>query len=243
MEVEGITLWLLGGVAQLKGEARTPGAEFRIAGVGPLTSLVLAGALALRRPGGLAAGLGGLPLAVVQYLAVINLSLAVFNLLPPRRSTAGGCCAPCCGSAAANASSAAVTAARAGRVFGFVLIALGVLQVVSGGLGGLWSALIGLFIVHAATAEEQQALVTGRLGDLRVAQVMSGPARTADPDLTVERFLHEVVLVRAVQHLPAGRADGRLVGLVTLNRLRGVPAAERTTTTLRESPARCPRSR
>ena len=233
VEVEGITLWLLGGVAKLNGEARTPGAEFRIAGVGPLTSFVLAGALALVALAGLAAGLGGLPLAVVQYLAVINLSLAVFNLLPASPLDGGRLLRALLWKRRGDASSAAVTAARAGRVFGFVLIALGVLQVVSGGLGGLWSALIGLFIVNAATAEEQQAQVTGRLGDLRVAQVMSGPARTADPDLTVDRFLHDVVLVERFSTYPLVE-DGRLVGLVTLNRLRGVPAAARATTALRE---------
>ena len=234
VEVEGITLWLLGGVAQLKGEARSPGAEFRIAGVGPLTSAVLAGSLALLALLASAAGVGGLPLAVLQYLAVINLSLAVFNLLPATPLDGGRLLRAFLWRRRGDASSAAVTAARAGRVFGFVLIALGVLQVVSGGgLGGLWSALIGLFIVQTATAEEQQALVTGRLGDLRVAQVMSGPARTADPDLTVERFLHDVVLVQRFSTYPLVGSDGRLAGLVTLNRLRGVPAAERTTTTLR----------
>ena len=235
VEVEGITLWLLGGVARLKGEAGSPGAEFRIAGVGPLTSAVLAGSLALLALLAGAAGLAGLPLAVLQYLAIINLSLAVFNLLPATPLDGGRLLRAFLWKRRGDASSAAVTAARAGRVFGFVLIALGVLQVVSGGgLGGLWSALIGLFIVQTATAEEQQALVTGRLGDLRVAQVMSGPARTADPDLTVERFLHDVVLVQRFSTYPLVGADERLVGLVTLNRLRGVPAAERTTTTLRD---------
>ncbi len=233
VEVEGITLWLLGGVARLKGEAGSPGAEFRIAGVGPLVSAVLAGSFALLALLSAGVGIDGLPLAVLQYLAVINLSLAVFNLLPAAPLDGGRLLRAYLWRRRGDASSAAVTAARAGRVFGFVLIALGVLQVVSGGLGGLWSALIGLFVVQAATAEEQQALVTGRLGDLRVAQVMSGPARTADPDLTVERFLHDVVLVQRFSTYPLVGTDGRLVGLVTLNRLRGVPAAERTTTTLR----------
>ena len=235
VEVEGITLWLLGGVAQLKGEARTPGAEFRIAGVGPLTSAVLAGAFLLLAGVGAAAGLGGLPLAVLQYLGIINVSLAVFNLLPASPLDGGRLLRAFLWKRRGDASSAAVTAARAGRVFGFVLIALGILQVVSGGgFGGFWSALIGLFIVNAATAEEQQAAMTGRLGDLRVAQVMSGPAQTADPDLTVERFLHDVVLVQRFSTYPLVDADGRLVGLVTLNRLRGVPASARASTRLRE---------
>jgi Zn-dependent protease len=82
IEVEGITLWLLGGVARLKGGARGPGAEFRVAGVGPLTSLVLGvvfGGCAMLAT---AAGAGGLPVAVLAYLAGINVLLAVFNLVP-----------------------------------------------------------------------------------------------------------------------------------------------------------------
>ena len=76
-------LWLLGGVAQLKGEARTPGADFRIAIVGPLTSFGLAIIFGLAA-GGDHVGLGtaGLPFGVLAYLAATNAMLAVFNLIP-----------------------------------------------------------------------------------------------------------------------------------------------------------------
>ncbi len=235
VEVEGITLWLLGGVAKLKGEARTPGADFRIAGVGPLTSLVLAGAFAAAAVLLIAVGGGGLPLAVLQYLAVINLSLAIFNLIPAAPLDGGRLLRSFLWRRSGNADRSAATAARVGRAFGFGLIGFGVFQLVTGsGLGGLWLAFIGLFIVNAATAEEQHAQLSGRLGDLRVGAVMSGPARTADPDLSVDRFLHDVVLVERFSTYPLVGTDGRLVGLVTLNRLRSVPPPARTTTSLRE---------
>src|SRR3712207_8225605 len=112
---------------------------------------------------------------------------------------------------------------------------LGFLQLVTGrGFGGLWLALVGLFVVNAATAEEQHALVSGRLGGLAVGAVMSSPALVADPDLTVERFLHEVALVRRFSTYPLVDPVGELVGLVTLNRLRSVPPAARATTRLRD---------
>ncbi|MDP9496924.1 MAG: site-2 protease family protein [Actinomycetota bacterium] len=241
VEVEGITLWLLGGVARLKGDSPTPGADFRIAGVGPATSLVLAVAFGISAVLWAATAGTGLVLAVLQYLAVINLSLAVFNLIPAAPLDGGRLLRSFLWRRSGDASRAAATSARVGRYFGIGLIAYGVFQLVSGqGLGGLWLAFIGLFIVNAATAEEQHAQMSGRLGGLSVGSVMSGPARTADPDLTVDQFLHEVVLVQRFSTYPLVEADGRLVGLVTLNRLRGVPPQARATTRLRD--VACPPS-
>ena len=82
IEVESIVLWLLGGVAQLRGEARTPGADFRIAIVGPLTSLGLAIGFGLATAGLGLLGVTGLPTGVLAYLAATNAMLAVFNLIP-----------------------------------------------------------------------------------------------------------------------------------------------------------------
>ena len=235
VEVEGITLWLLGGVARLRGGAPTAGAEFRIAGVGPLTSLVLGvlfGACAV-----LARGLGadGLPVAVLDYLAGINVVLALFNLVPAAPLDGGRLLRALLWRLRGDPWSSAVTAARAGRIFGFALIALGILQVVTGrGFGGLWLALVGLFVVNAASAEEQHARVSGRIGALRVGTVMTSPALVADPGTTVDRFLDEVALVQRFSTYPLVDTAGRLVGLVTLNRLRTVPPQLRATTRLRE---------
>jgi CBS-domain-containing membrane protein len=108
------------------------------------------------------------------------------------------------------------------------------------GLGGLWLALIGLFLVNAASAEEQHARMSGRLGGLTVNQVMSSPAITAGPDQTVERFLHEVALVQRFSTYPLVDAFGSLTGLVTLNRLRSVDPSARAFTPLRD--VACPLS-
>jgi Zn-dependent protease/CBS domain-containing protein len=235
IEVEGITLWLLGGVARLKGGARGPGAEFRIAGAGPLTSLVLGVLFGGGAMLATAAGADGLPVAVLAYLAGINVLLAVFNLVPAAPLDGGRLLRALLWRLRGDPWSSAVTAARAGRFFGFALIALGFLQVVTGrGLGGLWLALVGLFLVNAATAEEQHAQVSGRLGGLPVSAVMSSPALTADPDLTVERFLHEVALVQRFSTYPLVDASGAPAGLVPLNRLRAVPPSARATTRLRD---------
>jgi Zn-dependent protease len=181
VEVESIVLWLLGGVAQLRGEARTPGADFRIAIVGPLTSLGLAIGFGLAAGGLAFLGATGLPFGVLAYLAATNAMLAVFNLIPAAPLDGGRVLRAALWRWRGDRQAAAVNAARAGTVLGLVFIALGVLQVVTGyRLSGVWLALIGWFVVSAATAEKQQAKRDSQVAD---ATVRDGTAPSA-VDLT-----------------------------------------------------------
>jgi Zn-dependent protease len=247
IEVESIVLWLLGGVAQLRGEAKTPGADFRIAVVGPLTSLVLAIVFGLAAGGVVGLGGSGLPLGVLMYLAVTNAVLAVFNLIPAAPLDGGRVLRAALWQFRGDRYAAAVNAARAGRIVGFVMIALGVLQVVTGrGLGGIWLALIGWFVVSAATAEEQQARLSGRLAGVKVGQVMSAQPTVLDGNLTVADFIAQVALTHQYSTYPLVDAYRRLTGLVTLNRVRAVPPELRATTRLHQiacAPSEVPTAR
>ncbi|MEV4548356.1 site-2 protease family protein [Nonomuraea wenchangensis] len=230
IEVPRITLWLLGGVAELRNEPRTPGADLRIAVVGPVTSFVCAvvfGALALVT--------GAVPLVagMFGYLAAVNVLLAVFNLIPAAPLDGGRVLRAALWSRWGDRVRAAVAAARAGRVFGYALIALGFLQVVSGlGFQGLWLVLIGLFLVNAASAEEQQAQLGATLHGVLVGEVMSASPVTASPDETVAGLIDRLVMSRRLSTYPLVAADGRFLGLVTLNRLRQVRPEARETTRL-----------
>lgn len=235
IEVESIVLWLLGGVAQLRGEAKTPGADFRIAIVGPLTSLALAVIFGLGAGGVASLGTGGLPFGVLAYLAATNAMLAIFNLIPAAPLDGGRVLRAALWRWRGDRMTAAVSAARAGRILGFVMIALGVLQVVLGrGLGGVWLALIGWFVVSAASAEEQQARLGGRLAGVRVGQVMAPRPVVLDGNLTVNDFIAQVALTHQFSTYPLVDPYGRLTGLVTLNRVRGVPPELRATTRLQD---------
>jgi Zn-dependent protease/predicted transcriptional regulator len=235
IEVESIVLWLLGGVAQLRGEAKTPGADFRIAIVGPLTSLVLAIVFGLGAAGVASLGSAGLPLGVLMYLAATNALLAVFNLIPAAPLDGGRVLRAALWQFRGDRHAAAVNAARAGRILGFVLIALGVLQVVTGrGLGGVWLALIGWFVVSAASAEEQQARLGGRLAGVKVGQVMAVRPTVLDGNLTVADFIAQVALTHQYSTYPLVDQYGQLTGLVTLNRVRAVAPELRATTRLQE---------
>jgi Zn-dependent protease/CBS domain-containing protein len=247
IEVESIVLWLLGGVAQLRGEPRTPGADFRIAIVGPLTSLALAIVFGLAAGGVAQLGTAGLPFGVLAYLAATNAMLAIFNLIPAAPLDGGRVLRAALWRWRGNRQTAAVNAARVGRFFGFALIALGVLQVVTGsGLNGIWLALIGWFVVSAATAEEQQARLGARIAGLTVGQVMAARPTVLDGNLTVADFVARLALTQPFSTYPLVDPEGRLTGLVTLNRVRAVPAELRATTHLREiacAPAEVPIAR
>jgi len=235
IEVESIVLWLLGGVAQLRGEPKTPGADFRIAIVGPLTSLLLAVGFGLAAAGVASLGSAGLPLGVLMYLAATNALLAVFNLIPAAPLDGGRVLRAALWRWRGNRHTAAINAARAGRIFGFIMIALGVVQVVTGrGLDGVWLALIGWFLVSAATAEEQQARLSGRMAGITVGQVMATRPTVLDGNLTVDDFVAQVALTHQFSTYPLIDADGRLTGLATLNRVRAVPPNLRATTRLRD---------
>ena len=233
IEVESIVLWLLGGVATLRGEPKSPGADFRIAVAGPLTSVGLAVVFGLAAAGLTLLNVDGLTLGVLIYLAVTNAMLGLFNLLPAAPLDGGRILRAALWRWRGNRQTAAVSAARAGRLLGFGLIALGVLQLVSGdGIGGVWLALIGWFVVSSAAAEEQHARVSGRLSGLTVEQVMTPRPLALDGGLTVDDFVHQVVMSHRFSTYPLVDDLGRLTGLVTLNRARAIAPAQRATTRL-----------
>jgi Zn-dependent protease/predicted transcriptional regulator len=235
IEVESITLWLFGGVAQLKGDPRSPGADLRIAAVGPLTSLVLGVAFGAIAFGLSVAGVGGLPVAVIGYLAGINVVLAIFNLVPAAPLDGGRVLRAVLWTIWRDQQRAALAAARAGRIFGYLLVGLGLLQVAYGSsFSGLWLVLIGLFVVNAATAEQQHARVGSLLRGVVVGNVMTAHPVVADPEQTVEEFIRRTALIHPFSSYPLTDPTGRLLGLVTLNRVRSVPAERRASTKLSE---------
>ncbi len=234
VEVDGITLWLLGGVARLRGEAATPGADFRISAIGPITSLLVAAVFGVATWVAELADINSLMVAVPRYLAAINVVLAVFNTIPAAPLDGGRILRAAVWAWRGDRFTATVVAARAGRVFGFTLIALGLLQAISGTGGGLWFILLGLFVVTMASAEERHARTTTALAGVRVRDIMTANPETADANSTVTEFLRDIALLRRHSTFPLLDHTGRLQGLVTLNRIRAVPPEQRANTLLRE---------
>lgn len=235
LEVEGITLWLLGGVAQLRGEARTPGAEARIAGVGPLVSLVIGLVAAGAALGASVIGLPGLVVAAAGWLGGINLVLAVFNLLPGAPLDGGRLLRAIIWRWRGDALQATRVATGVGRLLGFGLIAFGLFELVAGqDLGGMWTMILGFFLVNAATLEHSSAELADAIRDLRVGAVMDSTLLRVPGGLRLDTFAGHVAMEqRASAYLVAG-PGGEIVGVVTPAMVGRIPPGERRERRLEE---------
>jgi Zn-dependent protease len=227
LRVRSITLWLLGGVAQLEDEPASPRDELRVAIVGPAVSLALAVGFGLAAAALSVAGGPALAVAVAAWLAIGNAALAVFNLLPAAPLDGGRVLRGLLWRRHGNRVRASVTATRAGEWVGAGLVAYGLLGAFTGwGIGTLWTALVGWFLVVAARQEREQALVGRGLGGLRAAQVIS-PAPVAPAWFTVDAFLRNYVEPWQATTLPLRGFDGHAAGVVTAAALYAVPADRR----------------
>jgi len=224
VEVDGITLWMLGGVAKLGGESPTAGAELRIASAGPATSVGLAALFGVGAFTASALGAPGLLSSALAWLALINGILAIFNLIPAAPLDGGRILSSLLWFHHGNRYRAAATAAQVGVVFGWLLVGLGGVGWLAGlGFGTLWTALIGWFLISAARAEGQMARSRLAFGDARVRDVMTPDPPRVRGWLSVSEFLrddaprlHDPVAV-------VERFDGTIAGLVSIERLRAAP--------------------
>lgn len=231
IEVQSLTLWMLGGVASLNGEPRTPGGDLRIAGIGPAVSLLLAVVFGIVAAA--VAVLDGPPLAAATFawLGGINAILAVFNLVPAAPLDGGRILRAVLWRLRGDRTRAAVTATKAGEAFAYVLVGLGLLRLLAGvGFGGIWFMLLGWFLLNAARGERMQVQVRDALADVPVREAMTAEPVTAPEDVTVSTLLHDYVLRRRHSAFPLVADDGRPVGLVTLAQVRDVPPDRRDDT-------------
>jgi Zn-dependent protease len=232
--VRSITLWLFGGVAQLQGEAHTAGADFRIAAVGPGTSVAMAVLFGGAQLAVIAAGAHGLPVGVLSWLWKINLLLAGFNLVPAAPLDGGRMLRAGLWRAWGDRTRAQVAAARAGRVFGAVLIALGVVGFAAGNPIGLWPAVLGWFLYTAAGAEERMAEMRGGVAHLLVGQVMTSHPPAVPARLNVAQLISDHLWHYRGDALAVTDGHGWLAGAVTVSAVRAVPAERRLVTPLSE---------
>jgi Zn-dependent protease len=231
---EGITLWFLGGVARLRGEAPTARAEFRIAAAGPATSLLLGVVFGVATWAAVAAGVGDLTATVLAWLAVINVVLAVFNLLPGSPLDGGRILTAALWRWWGDRTRAAVASARAGQVLGAGLVALPIVGLATEtDLGGLWTAVMGVFLWQSAAGEITGARARGALAGRTVRDVAL-PVAEASDWWTVDDL---------VRHGAPGLADvplvlrdwgGRPSGLLLPGVARRVPWAATAAVRLRD---------
>lgn len=234
VEIEGITLWLFGGVARFKGLFPSAGAEFRIAIAGPVVTAMLGVVLTALNWGLNQTAAPVEVVGVVDYLARLQWLLLGFNLLPAFPLDGGRVLRAYLWHGDANFVTATRSAARAGRVFGAVLIGLGLLALFTGaGLGGLIFAGIGWFIRQAAAAEASYAEFRQTLGGRSVGDLMTRDPDVVSPDRSIEAFIDGVAEPHGHSTYPVVDGGG-LVGLISLRLAGGVPKQDRSTRTVRD---------
>jgi Zn-dependent protease/predicted transcriptional regulator len=231
LEIDGITLWLFGGVAQFRGTFPSAGAEFRIAIAGPIVSLVLGVFF-------VAVAVGTQMTeevdAVAAWLGYINLVLLVFNLLPALPLDGGRVLRAALWAARDDFAWATRVAGNIGRGFGFLLIAGGIaLFVFANSFSGAWLAFTGWFLLGAASAEVRYLAVRDALAGLRVRDLMVREPITVPQNLSLGQFMDQVVWPNRYTTYPV-TDNGRAVGLLPFKCVAEVPRAEWDSRTVRD---------
>lgn len=220
LPVHSITLFIFGGVSNIEKEPEKPGVEFIMSVVGPVSSLVLGGIFwGVQR-----AIPPGTPLsALLGYLALINILLGVFNILPGFPLDGGRVLRSIVWGATKSLSKATNVAATTGRIFGWALIAYGVFLIFGNNLfGGLWIAFIGWFLSSAAETSRREVTLREHLSGVSVTEVMDAQPETISPDTSIEKLVHEVFLQHGRRAAPVCSGD-RIQGIITPPDVKGVP--------------------
>ncbi len=234
--IASIDLWLFGGLAKMERDARTAGEEFKVAVAGPLVTLVIAavcfGAASLIAGTGNALDATGVDgtgidpvVAVLGWVALVNFSLLVFNLIPGFPLDGGRIARALVWWRTGDRSRATRLAARLGRGVAYLMVGAGIFIAIATGdvFGGIWLAVIGLFLGSAARQSEYQNEVQSRIEGVRVADVMDSEPVAVYEDLSLDRAWDEFFLRYGWPWFPVVDRDGKLVGVVAAESVESLP--------------------
>lgn len=228
VEIEGIQLWLLGGVARMRNTVHRPVEELRFALAGPAVTLaivVVFGLAVAALPSSAPDSLR----ALLAYQALVNALILIFNLLPGFPLDGGRVLRAILWRRSGDLERATATAARVGRGFGYGLVGLGLAGAFLGASGLLWLGLIGIFLILAGQAEEAGVRLKATFPGLGLRKVMAVPATTLDADSTVDEALRDRFATLGYHAFPVVE-DGRPVGLLSIDQIQALPANGRAGT-------------
>jgi Zn-dependent protease len=235
LPVRSITLFALGGVAQMGKEAADAKTEFWMGIAGPLMSALI-GAVCL----GMAWMLGwtfvlepATPLmAMLVWLGYINIGLAIFNMVPGFPMDGGRVLRAVIWWITGNAARATRAAAATGQVIAYGFILFGIVRFFGGAdISGLWTAFIGWFLLSAAQASTAQANFAETFRDVRVADLMTRDCTPVDGNTNLQTFVHEFLL-RTARRCFVVLEKGKFIGLITLNEVKAISQARWPFTTV-----------
>jgi CBS domain-containing protein len=213
-------------MAHTRMEFENPGDEFRITVVGPISSFLIAVLFALIAWIGSRAGWGIAVVGVARYLSYINFALAIFNLLPGFPLDGGRLFRAAVWRATGDLKKATRYATNGGKLLGYLLIVVGFVSFFFGNLvGGIWLVLIGWFIRSAAESSYLQLVLRRSLAGVRAKEAMSPHPYTVRSGISLQEFVDEHVF-QGRHHAYPVVDDGRVLGIVSLERVKQIPRDE-----------------
>lgn len=224
LPVSSITLFIFGGVSNIEREPQSAGVEFQMAIVGPLTSLIIGGIcylllLPLR-------GSDSPVAAVLGYLAITNVLLGLFNLIPGFPLDGGRVLRSIIWKITGSLRRATRIATIIGEIVAYLFILWGIWQFFSGNvLGGIWIGFIGWFLLSAAQSANSQVMLQSMLRGVTVGEVMNPSPVTVPANISLQKLVDEYFLPRGLRYALVMQGD-QLAGLITLGDIRHVPREE-----------------
>jgi Zn-dependent protease/CBS domain-containing protein len=233
LRTRSIVLFVFGGVAQLEEDPEDGRTEFWMAAAGPAVSLLLA---LLFQAAGSSALLGPSASAVAHYLALINLALALFNLVPAFPLDGGRILRGLLWRQLGKKRATRI-AAGAGSFFAFFLIAAGVLSLLAGqSVSGIWYILLGWFLKDAAGGAYKSLRLEDALGGVTVRDAMLKDVATLPAQISLEEAAHDHFLRTGYGGYPVVRGE-EVVGLLCLRDILRLPPEERSSTAVQSAMA------
>ena len=243
--ITSITLWLFGGVARMKGDTDSPGTEFKVAIAGPVVTLAIAATcvaigMAVAGPSEFWTAMRVIDttdasgvLAMLAWLASINLLVLVFNLIPAFPLDGGRVARAIAWRVTGDRNRATKFAARLGQGFSYVFIAIGLLILLAGNaISGIWLALVGFILGQSARGYAVQSEFSSRIEGIRVADVMDAEPIAIPEDASVARALDEYFLRYRWPWFPVVDAADRFRGLLVREVADAVPELSRAQQTV-----------
>jgi len=234
LKMNGITLFIFGGVAEMAGEPESPKVEFTMAIAGPIASIIIGLAFHLMRLAGGAVWPIQV-LGVLAYLAWINFILAAFNLVPAFPLDGGRVLRSALWHFQGDLRRATRTASRIGTAFGFALMLFGVYQLFHGYMiGAIWYFLIGMFLKQASQRSYEQLLLRTMLAGEPVEHFMKANPVTVSPGMSIRELVNDYIYRYHYRMYPVVTDEGQVAGSVSTNDVKMVPREEWDRHTVRE---------
>jgi len=223
LPISQITLFLFGGVAEIKKEPTSPKVEFLVAIAGPIVTLALTFLLFFTTYFGTQFGWSFILIGITSYLTTINLLILFFNLVPAFPLDGGRILRSLLWKWKGDLAWATKITTNFGLGFGFFLIFFGIFSFIGGNLiGGMWLAIIGLFIQKAATASRTQVYINKELENEKVLKFMTREVETVSSESTILEVLQQHVY-KSHHHLYPVVDQNQLLGYVSLAEIKTVP--------------------